>query len=106
MKPGSKPMTNVVSALTARTQLGQILKRASQKNERFVVDRRGQPSVIIMSIKDYIDTFAPTPEWLKQIGAEAKRKGLNNLTMRQIDAEIAASRRDRRKKALVTNPSK
>lgn len=53
-------MTNVVSALTARTQFGQIMKRASQKNERFVVDRRGQPSVIIMSIMDYIDTVAPT----------------------------------------------
>jgi hypothetical protein len=52
------------------------MKRASQKNERFVVDRRGQPSVIIMSIMDYIDTVAPTPDWLRQIGAEAKRKGL------------------------------
>jgi prevent-host-death family protein len=86
-------MTNVISALTARTQLGQILKRVSQKNERFVVDRRGQPQAVIMGIKDYIDTFAPTPEWLKAIGAEAKQKGLDKLTMRQIDAEIAAARK-------------
>ena len=50
-----------------------------------------------MSIDDYIDTFAPTPAWLKAIGAEAKRKGLDKLTMRQIDAEIAAARRERRK---------
>lgn len=56
----SKPLTNVVSALTARTQLGQIIKRATQKNERFVIDRRGEPAVIIMSIKDYVDTIAPT----------------------------------------------
>jgi len=95
----SKSMTNVVSALTARTQFGQIMSRASKNNERFVVDRRGQPSVIIMSIKDYIDSFAPTPDWLRQIGAEAKRKGLNKLTMRQIDAEIAATRKERRKNA-------
>ena len=47
-------MTNVISALTARTQLGQVLRRTAQKNERFVVERRGQPSVIIMSIKDYM----------------------------------------------------
>ena len=32
-------MANIVSALTARTQLGQIIKRTSEKNERFVVDR-------------------------------------------------------------------
>jgi len=99
-------MTSVVSALTARTQFGQIIKRASQKNERFVVDRRGQPSVIIMSIMDYIDTFAPAPDWLKQIGAEAKSRGLNKLTMRQIDAHIAAARRERRQKAAQTNSSK
>ena len=99
-------MTNVVSALTARTQFGQIMKRASQKNERFVVDRRGRPSVVIMSIKDYIDTFAPTPAWLKDIGAEAKRKGLNKLTMRQIDAEVAAVRRERRLKAASASRSK
>ena len=32
-------MPNVVSALSARTQLGQILRRVKTKNERFVVDR-------------------------------------------------------------------
>lgn len=95
-------MTNVISAVTARTQLGQILKRINQKNERFVVDRRGQPQAVIMGINDYIDTFAPTPEWLKAIGAEAKAKGLNKLTMRQIDAEIAAARRERKSKAAAT----
>ena len=98
-------MTNVISALTARTQFGQILRRVRQKNERFLVDRRGEPQAIIMSIDDYIDTFAPTPAWLKAIGAEAKRKGLNKLTMRQIDAEISAARRERRK-TPVTRPAK
>ncbi len=54
-----------------------------------------------MSIEDYIDTFAPTPAWLKAIGAEAKRKGLNKLTMKQIDAEIAAARCERRKNPVT-----
>lgn len=35
-----------------------------------------------MSAKDYIDTVAPTPNWLKAIGSEAKQKGLNKLSMR------------------------
>ena len=56
-------MTNIVSELTARTQLAQILPWATKNNERFVVDRRGEPSVIIMSIKDYVDTIAPAPKW-------------------------------------------
>ena len=93
MKQTAKPMNNVVSALTARTQLGQILKRATKNNERFVVDRRGEPSVVIMSIKDYVDTMAPAPQWLRDIQASSKRRGTNKLTMRQIDAEVAKVRR-------------
>jgi PHD/YefM family antitoxin component YafN of YafNO toxin-antitoxin module len=99
-------MNNVVSALTARTQLGQIIRRISRNNERFVVEHRGEPSVIIMSVKDYINTIAPTPDWLQEIGSEAKRKGLNTLTMRQIDAEIRAARRERRQRIAATKPAR
>lgn len=89
-------MTKVVSALTARTQFGQIMKRASEKNERFIVNRRGQPKVVIMSFKDYLDTIAPAPEFLKEIQAEAKHKGLDKLTMREINSLIAEVRRELR----------
>ena len=98
-------MNNVISALTARTQLGQILKRATRNNERFVVDRRGQPSVIIMSIKDYVDTIAPPPKWLKDIQAASKRRGTNRLTMRQINAEIGAARREQQKGQKTKKPA-
>lgn len=92
-------MPNVISALTARSQLGQIMRRAKENNERFVVDRNGEPQVIIMSVNDFIRTIAPPPEVLKEIWAESKRKGLNKLTMREINAEIAAYRREKRKKS-------
>jgi len=95
-------MNNVVSALTARTQLGQILRRATKNNERFVVDRRGEPSVIIMSIKDYVDTIAPAPKWLADIQAASKRRGTDKLTMRQIDAEIAKARRQPQKQTKIS----
>jgi prevent-host-death family protein len=88
-------VNNVISALTARTQFGQILKRASERDERFLVDRRGQPSVIIMSIKDYIKNIAPTPPAYRAIREDARRKGTNELSMREIDREIAAVRRQR-----------
>lgn len=86
-------MTNIVSALTARTQFGQIIKRATQKNERFVVDRRGEPSVVIMSMKDYMQTFAPPPEELRAMQATAKSNNTNRLTPRQIDRVVATVRR-------------
>jgi prevent-host-death family protein len=91
-------MNNVISALTARTQLGQILKRAAEKDERFLVDRRGQPSVVIMSIKDYNKNIAPTPPAFQAIRQDAKNKGTNRLSLREIDREIAAVRRQQAKK--------
>jgi prevent-host-death family protein len=89
-------MTNVVSALTARTQFGQIIKRATQKNERFVVGRRGEPSVVIMSMKDYMDTFAPAPEELHAMQATARRTGANKLSPGQINKIVAAVREDQK----------
>lgn len=34
------------------------------------------------------------PEWLREIWAESKRKGLDKLTMREIDAIIAEARQE------------
>jgi prevent-host-death family protein len=42
-----------------RTQFGQIMNRAVEHNERFVVDRRGEPAVVLMSVEDFIKTVAP-----------------------------------------------
>src|SRR3972149_11830428 len=107
VKKPAKRLPLVVSALTARTQLGQIMRRAKQKDERFIVDRRGEPQVVILSIKDYINLIAPTPKWLRDIQEDAKQKGLHKLTMREIDAEIAAARREQRQKeAAEKHPAK
>ncbi len=90
------PVTNVVSALTARTQFGQIIRRASQRDERFVVGRRGEPKVIIMGVRDYIKSLAPAPTWLRQVRQQARKKGLDQLTRSEINREIAAHRRTKR----------
>jgi len=90
-------MTRKISALTARTQLGQIMNRAVENNDRFLVERNGEPAVLILSVTDYVKTFAPPPDWLEKSWDSAKRQGLDKLTTKEIDAEIAATRRDRRK---------
>lgn len=97
-------MPKVISALTARTQFGQIMERATTKQERFVVDRRGQPSVVIISIDDYIENFAPAPDFLEKIWAASEQSGTDRLTMSDIDEEIAAYRREKKsKKATKRN---
>jgi prevent-host-death family protein len=105
-KAKNKRMRNVVSALTARTQLGQILKRASEKDERFVVERRGKQSVIIMGVRDYLRNIAPTPPSLRAMQEDARLKGTANLTMAQIDREIAAVRRQQSANKKTKQPKR
>ena len=92
-------MTKKITALTARTQFGQIMNRAVERQERFLVDRRGEPAVIIMSVDDYLKTIAPEDTALKKIRDEAKKASLGKLTMEEIDAEIGAYRREKRAKS-------
>jgi hypothetical protein len=73
------------------------MRRAIENGERFVVDRRGEPQVVIMGIEDFIKTIAPEPVVLRAIRSDARRKGTSKLSMRQIEAEIAAYRREQRK---------
>lgn len=89
-------MPTTVSALTARTQFGQILRRVKENRERFVVDRRGEPQAVVMSFGDFLDLVAPAPKVLKQIWAASKRNGTDKLGMREIDAEIAEARREQK----------
>ena len=89
-------MDRRIDAHVARTQFGQIMDRAIRNNERFIVDRRGEPAVVIMSVQDFIRTAAPPPDWLERAWRGAKRRGLDTLTRADIDAEIAAHRSEKR----------
>jgi Antitoxin Phd_YefM, type II toxin-antitoxin system len=91
-------MPKIITALTARTQFGQILRRAGQQQERFIVERRGNPEVVILGLKDFLKTLAPEPAVLHAIRAEARRNKTSKLTNRQIDREITAYRRERKLK--------
>ena len=64
--------------------LGQrILDQTVDHNERFLVERDGEPAVLIMSVADFAKTLAPTPDWLKDIQEDAKRSGHRERRNRQ-----------------------
>ena len=81
---------------TAETQLKQIMNLAASKQLRFVVDRQGEPSVVIMSVQEYIRLAMPAPDWLQAAWKESKENGLDTMTMEEIDAEIAEYRREKK----------
>ena len=88
---------NVVSALHARSNFGKLLRRVSEEQKSLVIEKRGTPQAVLLSIRDYVRLAAPEPEVLRLIGEESVRKGTDKLTSRQIDREIAAARRARKR---------
>ena len=82
----------MVSALRARANFGKLLRRVEVERRSLVIEKRGSPKAVLLSIRDYVRLAAPEPEVLKVIGEESKRKGTDALTSRQIDEVIKATR--------------
>ncbi len=87
----------VVSALHARANFGKLLARVEGQRGSLIIEKRGTPRAILLSLKDYVRLAAPEPEVLKILGEESVRNGTDKLTSRQIDQIIKAARADRRK---------
>ncbi|HTC63390.1 MAG TPA: type II toxin-antitoxin system Phd/YefM family antitoxin [Candidatus Saccharimonadales bacterium] len=82
----------VVSALQARTNFGRLLRQIEEKPCSLVIEKRGTPRAILLSIRNYVRLAAPEPEVLKAIGRQSKDKGTDALSSRQIDQIIKAAR--------------
>jgi prevent-host-death family protein len=87
-----KSGTIVVSALHARSNFGKLLRRVDDERRSLVIEKRGTPKAVLLSIRDYVKLAAPEPEVLRVIGQESERSGVAALTSRQIDRIIQASR--------------
>src|SRR5215472_4542268 len=98
MQPTGKNEPIVVSALTARTGFGKLLRRVEDEHRSLVIEKRGTPKAVLLSIRDYVRVAAPEPEVLRLIGKESQRKGTDKLSSRQIDQIIKAARVQKRKR--------
>jgi prevent-host-death family protein len=82
----------VVSTLSARSNFGKLLDRVEGERRSLVIEKRGTPRAVLLSVRDYVKLAAPEPEVLRIIGEEADRNGASALTSRQIDRVIRAVR--------------
>src|SRR5215831_8752390 len=98
MQPGKTENPVVVSALSARTGFGKLLRRVEDEHRSLVIEKRGTPRAVLLSIRDYVRLAAPEPEVLRIIGEESRRQGTDKLTSRQIDNVIKAARVQKRKR--------
>jgi prevent-host-death family protein len=97
MQSTGKNESIVVTALAARTGFGKLLRRVEVEHRSLVIEKRGTPRAVLLSIHDYVKLAAPEPEVLRLIGAESRRKGTDKLSSRQIDQVIKAARAQKRK---------
>ena len=98
MQTGKTSDSIVVSALKARTGFGKLLQRVENEHRSLVIEKRGTPRAVLLSIRDYVRLAAPDPEILKIIGEESRRKRTDKLSSRQIDDVIKAARAQKRKR--------
>jgi prevent-host-death family protein len=82
----------VVSALSARANFGKLLRRVEDERRSLVIEKRGSPRAVLLSIRDYVRLAAPEPDVLRVIGEESRRNGTDTLSSRQIDQVVRAAR--------------
>ena len=58
----------VVSALRARANFGKLLSRVEDEGRSLVIEKRGTPRAVLLSIRDYVRLAAPEPEVLRIVG--------------------------------------
>jgi hypothetical protein len=71
-----------------------LIDRAVDYRERFTVERRGKPAVVMLSVRNFIETFSPAPAWLENAWQRARQRGLHTLGPEEIDKEIETYRNE------------
>lgn len=94
----SKNGTIVVSALRARANFGKLLRRVNDEGRSLVIEKRGTPRAVLLSIRDYVRLATPEPEVLRILGQKSERNGASSLTSREIERIIKTSRSAKRKR--------
>ena len=72
------------------------LRRVEDERCSRVIEKRGAPKAVLLSIRDYVRLAAPEPEVLRVIGQKSKREGTDTLSSQQIDRVIKAARGQKR----------
>jgi prevent-host-death family protein len=93
-----KNATIVVSALRARANFGKLLRRVEDERRSLVIEKRGTPRAVLLSVRDYVKLATREAEVLRIIGEESEQKRTSRLTARQIDQVIKAARAERHRR--------
>ena len=74
-------MVNVISIQDLRPKLSHIVKKIHDRFDRYVITRRGQPEVVMISIEDY-ESFLETLE------VESDKKLIHRIKTAEKDLRL------------------
>ena len=98
MNRTSQSPEKIISALRARNEFGKLLSRVEGEQRSLIIEKRGVPRAVLLSIRDYVRLAAPEPEILRLLGERASSNGSDRLSSRQIDQIIRTARNQKRKR--------
>ena len=87
------PMAKVIPFGAARARFETIIRRTKEDGDRYIVDSRGEPQAVILSLEDYLTNVLKQPRSLAALQRAAKRRGLNTLSTADIDREVRRIRK-------------
>ncbi|HEY2390310.1 MAG TPA: type II toxin-antitoxin system Phd/YefM family antitoxin [Candidatus Angelobacter sp.] len=88
----------IVNALEARSKFGKLLQRIDTEGRSLVIEKRGTPRAVLVSIQNYVRLAAPEPEVLRAIGEESIQRATSTLSSRRIDQIIRTARKKKTKR--------
>lgn len=85
----------------ARKELSRLVREAQKTNTRFLLSERGKPQAVVLGIDDYLKNILKRDRLsvVAEIQIEAREKGLDKVTMEEIDREIKAHRKEKSQSA-------
>ena len=63
-----------------------------------MIEKRGTPRAVLVSIQNYVRLAVPEPEVLRAIGEESIQKATHTLTSKRINQTIKATRKKKPKR--------
>src|SRR5262245_52968386 len=73
-------------------RLRRLLRRVEDEHRSLVIEKRGTPRAVLLSIRDYVRLAAPEPEVLRFMARNRSARVLTKRTSRQVDQVIKATR--------------
>ena len=101
-KDTAQTMTLTMMGLDrARKELSRLVREAQKTNTRFLLSERGKPQAVVLGIDDYLKNILKRDRLsvVAEIQIEAREKGLDKVTMEEIDREIKAHRKEKSQSA-------